>query len=464
MGGNILFWQVLFYFNCYSLFNSCCSFCVFTGKYAMQLFTVNIIPERNTDLKRSELRIWSLHNSGSLTLNDESFTKTPWSVNSSRFINLICSFFFWKHHHLNPNTVTWLWLVYLGSGWNRLLKTDVIDLHLETNSKSLSLEESSKDHMDPEIATPQTAVADSVGHKRAVTRHIPVLARNHSFLWVDSWDVQVATIPKTYSSAKSIQKLGCVAISGPVDSMEFYPCIWFFSINPSSFFVAVSFWNLSEFIVFYNTLTQFCNSVLVFITCWYSLSQRPTPRKARHFFFKFLAAALRSINHVFKFNECDYTTPQPKTTVTGPRLATNAKILPTPKKGFSEKLSNQDLPSKKRQPWFKFWWFSGSTVPPRSQGWFSPHRGAMIWSVTSQVDVFFSQSFFNKSEMPNHVQLRSMFFFGGTMRMIRDHHIKMFGDKMSQLLQSTFQQHGRWDMTSLWMCVSQHVSNKGIQH
>ena len=140
----------------------------------------------------------------------------------------------------------------------------------------------------------------------------------------------------------------------------------FFSINPSSFSVAVSFWNLSELILFYNTLTQFCDSVLVFITYWYSLSQRPTPRKTRHFFFKFLATALRSINHVFKFNECDYTTPQPKTT--GPRLATDAKILPTPKNGFSEKLSNQDLPSKKRQPWFKFWWLFSGSVPPRSQG------------------------------------------------------------------------------------------------
>lgn len=46
-------WQVLFFFQI------TCYFCVFTGKYAMPMFTINIISERNTDMKRSELRIWS---------------------------------------------------------------------------------------------------------------------------------------------------------------------------------------------------------------------------------------------------------------------------------------------------------------------------------------------------------------------------------------------------------------------
>ena len=75
--------------------------------------------------------------------------------------------------------------------------------------------------------------------------------------------MQVATIHKAYHSAKSIQKLGCVPTSGPVDSMEFYPRIWFFD-QPFEFFFAVSFWYLSEFIVFYETSTCFCALLLRF--------------------------------------------------------------------------------------------------------------------------------------------------------------------------------------------------------
>ena len=148
---------------------------------------------------------------------------------------------------------------------------------------------------------------------RAEETCISVLPRNHSFHWVDSWEmpVQVVTIHKSYRSAKSIQKLGCVPTSGPVDSTELYPRICFFwstlpvLLLPSHFGTCI--------------LQSFDLVLCSFITSGYSwMSQMPTPRKVRHLFFfqisshSFAKHQLCSINHVFKFNQCCYTTLHPK--------------------------------------------------------------------------------------------------------------------------------------------------------
>lgn len=168
------------------------------------------------------------------------------------------------------------------------------------------------------------------------------------------------------------------------------------------------------------------------------------------FFFKFLATALQSISCVAS------TMFSSSTNVVTPHSTPNLRDLEWRCKQKNCH-STKTAPSlKKRHQLFGVkvcWWFSGS-VPPRSQGRFAPNHGAMIWSVTSQVDVFFSENFQHQKWDAKACQLRCMcFFFSGLFCMVRDHHIKMFGDKMSQLLQSIFQQHERWDMTSLWMCL-----------
>ena len=132
---------------------------------------------------------------------------------------------------------------------------------------------------------------------------IRALARKHSFHWVDSWEmpVQVVTIHKTYRSAKSIQKLGCVPTCGPVDSMELYPRIWFFRSTLPVFLLPSHFG---------TCILQYFDLVLCsFITFWYSCPKCQLPVSSH----SFARHQLCSINHVFKFNQCCYTTLHPKT-------------------------------------------------------------------------------------------------------------------------------------------------------
>lgn len=246
----------------------------------------------------------------------------------------MCSIF-GKHHHLNPNSVT-------GS---------------RLNNCSLSLEVSSKGHMDPEIATPQqfcgfsgvqmasldvvpmrwenpgtiqvshwmdlcaftclwdSGIAGFEGTRsRAEETFISVLVRNHSFHWVDSWEmtVQVVTIHKTYHSAKSIQKQGCIPTSGPVDSMELHQCIRVFRAST----IPVFCWRLIlvpfEFIVFYDTLTCFCALLLRFgIHVPNANSQ-----KSETSFFKIQFSSHSIAKHqLFSINQSstNVVTPHPKT-------------------------------------------------------------------------------------------------------------------------------------------------------
>lgn len=261
---------------------------------------------------------------------------------------------------------------------------------------------------------------------RAEETFISVLARKHSFHWADSWEMplQVLAIHKTYRSAKSIKKLGCVPTSG----------LWiqWSSIHAFGFFdqpFQSCCYRLILATVFYNTLTWFCALLLRFGIHVPNANSQKSERS--FFFFKFLATALQSISCVAS------TMFSSSTNVVTPHSTPNLRDLEWRcKRKIATPKPRQQLPSNKRHQLFRVkvcWWFSGS-VPPRSQGRFAPHHAAMIWSVTSQVDVFFSEIFQHQKWDAKACQLRCMRFFSGLFCMVGDHHIKMFGDKMSQLL------------------------------
>lgn len=146
---------------------------------------------------------------------------------------------------------------------------------------------------------------------RAEETFISVLARKHSFHWADSWEMplQVLAIHKTYRSAKSIKKLGCVPTSG----------LWiqWSSIHAFGFFdqpFQSCCYRLILATVFYNTLTWFCALLLRF---GIHVPNANSQKSERSFFFQisshsFAKHQLCSINHVFKFNQCCYTTLHPK--------------------------------------------------------------------------------------------------------------------------------------------------------
>ena len=225
--------------------------------------------------------------------------------------------------------------------------------------------------------------------------------------------------------------------------MELYPRIWFFRSTLPVLLLPSHFG---------NCILQYFDLVLCsFITFWYSCPKCQLPEKWEiFFFFKFLATALQSISCVAS------TMFSSSTNVVTPHSTPNLRDLEWRcKRKIATPKPRQQLPSNKRHQLFRVkvcWWFSGS-VPPRSQGRFAPHHAAMIWSVTSQVDVF-SQRFFNtKSEMPKHVSWGACAFFLVFFAWLEIITSKCLEIRCHNCLQSIFQQHGRWDMTSLWMCL-----------